>query len=906
MNILTQYTLRCLRKNRVRTLVTIIGIVLSVALFTAVAEGAYSGQRYLIDVEVAENGAYHGCYEELSDPELAALKAQPEVKSLGTLTDVGWALVGDTTRSEPYLRIVSMSAGFPGLVSVRIKEGRMPMNERELLISDMTDATGAHYSVGDRVELTVGQRFTTEGLPLSDYNDYMGADERLTDARVQTYTVVGVYDRFSYDIENYAMPGALALTIGVEGSNYKTFFTLESIGDVAAFLEAHPYGSNYSYNQDLLMFSGYSEDENLATVLYGLAAILFALIFLGSVALIYNAFSISVSERTRQFGLLKSIGATDRQTRRAVLTEALLLCVIGIPLGLLAGCGGIGLTLRYLQDAFNQIVNIDGAENITIRLVLNAPALLIAAGIGLLTALVSAWIPARRATRLSPIAAIRQSRDVKVRAKEVKVSSLTGRLFGFPGLLAAKNFKRSRRQYRATVLSLFLSIVLFISAFSFSGYLRKNVGGNVNEAAADVLAAVVDLDAFPADLDPETMLQEMLALDAVDDGRWAYFESCSSVLPEEVLNRDALSLIGGPELQSLNFYVYYVPEETYAALCAEAGVDPASGQAVAYAEGTMYLKNGAELGSHREHYTLLKPETLPAPVTLYGWNVLNGSSYLIVVEETDEAGNFIRYGCTLDEDVISPEGDVQEVGEDGLIWFSAEEVMTKNEAVIGGLIRKTPLCSLDNSVALWLPLSQKPTLSDSPPNTAADSGLRFFLKASKHADARDQVETYLSSLCVEEHWAFHVRDQRSNEETTHAALLVLDVFTFGFILLISLIAAANVFNTISTNVALRRREFATLKSVGMGGRAFGRMMRFECLLYGSKALLLGLPVSVGISYLIWRFVNLSFGYGGYAPPWTGIGIAAGSVFLVVFATMLYATGKIRRDNPIDALKLETL
>ena len=134
---------------------------------------------------------------------------------------------------------------------------------------------------------------------------------------------------------------------------------------------------------------------------------------------------------------------------------------------------------------------------------------------------------------------------------------------------------------------------------------------------------------------------------------------------------------------------------------------------------------------------------------------------------------------------------------------------------------------------------------------------------------------------------------------------MLNVFTFGFIILISLIAAANVFNTISTNVALRRREFATLKSVGMGDKAFGRMMRFECLLYGSKALLLGLPVSIGFSWLIWRAVSNTF-IAPYRLPWTAMAIAAGSVFLVVFATMLYATGKIKKDNPIDALKQETL
>ena len=909
MSILTSYTFRCLRKNRVRTMDTIIGIVLSVTLFTAVAEGAYSGQRYLIDVEVAENGAYHGYYEALSETELNALRSDPGVTALGELTDLGWALVGDTSRDYPYLRIASMSEGFPGLVSVRLKSGRMPENEHELLISDMAPATGASFRVGDRVELTVGQRISPEGELLGDYDPYRFEAETLTDTHSQTYTVVGVYDRFSSDIERSSLPGSLALTVGAAGPNYKAFFSLESIGDVITFLDAHPYGGQRGYNRDLRMFSGYSEDENLTTVLYGLAAILFALIFFGSVALIYNSFSISVSERTRQFGLLKSVGATNRQLRRSVLTEALLLCVIGAPLGLLAGCGGIGLALRFLQNAFERIVNIDGAEGVTIRLVLNAPALLIAAGIGLFTALVSAWIPAKRATRLSPIAAIRQSADVKVRAKEVKVSKLTGRLFGFSGTLASKNFKRSRKQYRSTVVSLFLSIVLFISAFSFSSILRKNVAGNLSETAADVVAAIVDPESFPAELDQAAMLGQMLELDAVEDGTWAVYEISGSNIPAEALNDDLSSLPGTVDLHSISFQVFYVPEDCYAALCEEAGVDPASGQAVAYADGSLLIDD-ADLGSYRTHISLIRPEALPVPVTLYGRNLLDYSDYLIQEVECDEAGNPVRYGCLRPIGVVSEEEAMsphqEDPGTDEMVWFSAEEVQTRSEIVLGGLLREPPLVCYSWNPSIYLPISQKPAPIDSPLSEHQDSGIRFFLKASKHAEARDQVEEYLTYLCTEDHWAYHVHDERASEESTHAALLVLNVFTFGFIILISLIAAANVFNTISTNVALRRREFATLKSVGMGDRSFGRMMRFECLLYGSKALLWGLPVSVAVSFLIWKVVSRSFRYGGYSLPWTAIAIAAGSVFLVVFATMLYTTGKIKKDNPIDALKQETL
>jgi putative ABC transport system permease protein len=136
-------------------------------------------------------------------------------------------------------------------------------------------------------------------------------------------------------------------------------------------------------------------------------------------------------------------------------------------------------------------------------------------------------------------------------------------------------------------------------------------------------------------------------------------------------------------------------------------------------------------------------------------------------------------------------------------------------------------------------------------------------------------------------------------------ITVVNIFSIGFIVLISLIAAANVFNTISTNIALRRREFAMLKSIGMTQKGFNKMMNFECLLYGLKGLVYGIPVSIGITWLIYQSI-LNGWETGFFIPWHSIVIAVGSVFAVVFATMLYAMDRIKKDNPIDALKNENL
>ena len=142
-------------------------------------------------------------------------------------------------------------------------------------------------------------------------------------------------------------------------------------------------------------------------------------------------------------------------------------------------------------------------------------------------------------------------------------------------------------------------------------------------------------------------------------------------------------------------------------------------------------------------------------------------------------------------------------------------------------------------------------------------------------------------------------------ESNRSVIIIIKVFAYGFIILISLIAAANVFNTITTNINLRRRDFAMLKSVGMDDKGMRKMLNFECILYGTKALIYGLPVSVGVTYLIYRSIRRGIDTEFFI-PWTAVGIAVLSVFIVVFVTMMFSMNKIKKDNPIDALKNENL
>ncbi|MEC5273002.1 ABC transporter permease [Caldifermentibacillus hisashii] len=134
---------------------------------------------------------------------------------------------------------------------------------------------------------------------------------------------------------------------------------------------------------------------------------------------------------------------------------------------------------------------------------------------------------------------------------------------------------------------------------------------------------------------------------------------------------------------------------------------------------------------------------------------------------------------------------------------------------------------------------------------------------------------------------------------------IIQVFVYGFVLLISAVSVANIFNTISTSIALRKREFAMLKSVGMTPKGFNKMLNYESIFYGMKALLYGLPISLVIMYLMYRSFSNSFAYR-FNLPWVSLLVTILGVFIIVGVTMLYSSSKVKKENIIDALKQENI
>ncbi len=471
MNIFHKVALQGLKKNRTRTLVTIIGVALSAALITAVAAFAVSLQNYMINGAVVKYGDWHIMFPDVDSVFVQEQTADSRAAGVTSAENIGYAVLeGGENPDKPYLFISGFDRETFDMLPISILSGRMPENGSEILVPAHVAANGGvQISVGDTLTLSVGARQAGDER-LSQHDPYRAGEEMLVSTAEKTYTVVGICQRPSF--EEYAAPGYTLITMADEAETagrFSAFVTMEKPGQVRSYAKSVGEGHAYVLNDDVLRFMGISDDKLFNTILYSIGIIMAALVMLGSVFLIYNSFHISLNERTHQFGILMSVGATEKQLRNSVLFEGICIGAIGIPMGILIGIPGIKLVLALVAKNFANVLY----ANVPLTLKVSVPALLAAGVISMITILISAYIPAKKAARTPVMECIRQTNEIKVDAKHVKTGKFTRRFYGLEGILASKNFKRNKRRYRSIILSLTLSVLLFVASSSFVTDLKQ-------------------------------------------------------------------------------------------------------------------------------------------------------------------------------------------------------------------------------------------------------------------------------------------------------------------------------------------------------------------------------------------------------------------------------------------------
>ncbi|PPB08808.1 ABC transporter permease [Brevibacillus laterosporus] len=863
MNIVNTLTIRHLKQNKRRTLVTIIGVIISVAMVTAVATLVFSFSDLMIRQAIADTGEWHVQYQDVTKEQLAAIQGDDATKTVAISRDLGYApLEGGQNPNKPYLFIKEYDAQGFAQFPVELSKGRLPHTDKEVVISEPI-ATNAKvkYEIGDRLTLRVGERFEQGGNhPLDQTEPLRREDGTLTETlqhiKTSDYTVVGFIKRPVW--ETAWAPGYTIISYvddNIIGANDRVDAAVV-LQNVNPSLFAHAEDlakqnqiETVQYNNGLLRYYGLSKSEASYSMMFSLSAIIIGVIMIGSVSLIYNAFAISFSERSRHLGMLASVGATKRQKRNSVLFEGIVIGLISIPIGILCGIAGIGITFWFMNAM------IEGAlwTSEKLRLIVTPLSLLIACLVSMLTIFVSTYIPAIKASKVSAMDAIRQTTDVKLTAKAVKTSKFIRKLFGIEAEIGLKNLKRNKRRYHAIVFSLVISIVLFLTVSFFTAGMTQSLELSREDVNYDIEVSYSNGKRID-----EGLMRSIVSLDGVTEynvihelygNAWVDAAIIADELQEKV-KKDKSMLQDGKYPYDIK--IHALNDSSLQAYAKEVGADYEQltdpDHPAAIVMDTIHYK---DMGTGKYVQTKAMYTNVGQSIELTNFYKENGketkANKMIVAALTDQAP------------------------------------MGMNPTGVGGL----------NMIVSELVMNR---LADDEDLVNVSTYLH--LKSTEPMRTQQEIEEmHETNLNV-----YNVYQSRKSEEQQ---ILLMSVFSYGFIVLISAISIANIFNTISTGLFLRKREFAMLKSVGMTPKGFAKMMNYESIFYGVKSLLFGLPISFVVMYLTYRAFSNKFSYG-FTLPWMSILSVIVAVFVIVSSAIVYSGAKVKKENIIDALKQENI
>lgn len=932
MNLMKTLTLKNLKLNRKRTIVTIVGIILATALLSALVTLVSSFQYSMIEYQKQKGGDFHVKFSNVKMSELSEFKNNRNIESTFETMGMGFAkLDGCKNEDKPYAYVMATDeAGFER-GCFKLIEGRMAKNEDEIVIPRHLKTNGRiDIKVGDEITLDVGKRYdsNTEGV-IWENSAYEHEAETLTDIVTKHYKVVGIMERPGYGMEDYSAAGYTFVTYSDElaaidngtkseadttltvYSRYtqkalrnKDAVTADIIGvDEKLFAKANNSSvemtaeesdrflkemENAKYdiymNGFLISYECVFPIDGTFKALFTVATVVALIIILTSVYCIKNSFNISITEKIRQYGMLASVGATRRQIKSSVKTEAAMLGVVGIPVGTMSGI----LASLILVKAVNALSA--GWLNFALSFHTSLPALILAVILSIATIYFSATGSARRAAKVTPLEAIRNTKEIKIKSAKLKTPAIIGRIWGIGGVISYKNIKRNKKKYRTTVTSIVICSVTFIVISYFMSMAFSVVG--MSYASVDYNIGINM--SCKKDLDIEKLSELLSGIEGAEDylvGAGYYFDVDKPEYTKEY-GEYCGQLYDDSEDVSQEFLITVLNDKSYDKYASDAGIKNADTGAILVNKGT--------------------------------FDVYNEKSSKYVKEEMElykyKAGDTIRCGYNVYEDAVDDdnavEGDTESSTEDNSGYVD-EETINKGvrktvDVTIAGVTDKVPTCYNGYGNTSLLFMNQKGFES-----LWADgkSGNEFkpwnaiysaYVVAENADEYQDTLEKETAENPEYSQISFYVSNMDKQMRDEKSLFTLLGVFAYGLIVVIALIGITNIINTLSTGMELRSREFATLRSIGMTDKQFAGMVRLESVFISVKALVIGVPLGILISYLLCVMMNRMDDAIIYEPPYKAIILCIVVVIMLIYAIMKLSMTKLRHNNIIETIKNENL
>lgn len=892
MKVLNELSLKDLKLNKKRSIVIIIGIILSTALICGVAGLITSFQKTFIETAKNGQGNYHAIFYNVPKDELKYIEENRDVEKYYLSEEIGYSYLPNVkvstssgTEENPYVNIISMDDKFLNNMSINVQDGRLPENDGELAISArINEKFKTNYKVGDTITLNVGELKGTTDSKKTNYYDEEKINEmpqtvekEIVNTTKKTYKIVGIISRPTIAIEPYEVEWFTVITkmqtinkkanIAVLYTNpYDYVKNTESINQMVIAkpgTEANEVNvvnglkktyKSYKYklkiNKELLSYEGASLDDETLKTIYGLGAFIMGIVLVSSVFVIRNGFAISITERLKQYGMLSSIGATKKQIKKSVYFEGFILGIIGIPLGILSGI----FAIYILVNVVNYILKDYVSRGNFLTYGISWPAVVVSIIVSIITIWLSCKRSAKKASKITPIEAIRSSEDVKLKAKKIKCPKIITKIFKTGGEIAYKNLKRSKKKYRTTVISIIVSVVIFIAISSFIQYGFKMSSAYYTEKNYNyvVYAFTTVSPEDKEEFEKEQIKNYKILTDITnlpDAGDFSINKS--NVLEMDMDEKHKAELTeygkdvktrysesGKEQIDTIN--VISLSKNAYEKYLKKIG-----GEYQTYKDGAILIDNNINSDKDGKRvqgsmYTWKKGDTAIGKIDDKEYNIK-------IVARTEERPNGIENLYSINAYFIVSEEFMNKVG------YKSETLYAQSNDAD----------KLDKEVEQY-----------KKDNNLTDSNL--------------------NTINMEE-----------SIRAENAIVLVVSIFLYGFIGVITLIGITNIFNTITTNMNLRKKEFAMLKSIGMTKKEFNRMIRLESIFYGVKSLIIGIPIGLVLSYGMYNMFKNSMEME-YVLPYKAIIVAIVFVAVVIGIIMRYSMSKINKQNIIETIRNDNI
>lgn len=949
MNLMKTLTLKNLKLNRKRTIVTIVGIILATALLSALVTLVSSFQYSMIEYQKQKDGDFHVKFSNVKMSELSEFKNNRNIESTFETMGMGFAkLDGCKNEDKPYAYVMATDeAGFER-GCFNLIEGRMAKNEDEIVIPRHLKTNGRiDIKVGDEITLDVGKRYDSDTESVIEENSaYEHEAETLTGTVTKRYKVVGIMERPGYKMEDYSAAGYTFVTYSdelaaidngskSEASEADTTLTVYSrytqkalrnkdavtadiIGvDEKLLAKANDSSvemtaeesdrflkeiENAKYDIDmngyLISYECVFPVDGMFKALFTVAAVVALIIILTSVYCIKNSFNISITEKIRQYGMLASVGATRRQIKSSVKTEAAMLGVVGIPVGTMSGI----LAALVLVKVVNALSA--GWLNFALSFHTSLPALILAVILSIATIYFSATGSARRAAKVTPLEAIRNTKEIKIKSAKLKTPAIIGRIWGIGGIISYKNIKRNNKKYRTTVTSIVICSVTFIVISYFMSMAFSMVG--MSYASTDYNIGINM--SYKKDIDIEKLSKLVSGIEGVDDylvGAGYDFDVDKPEYTKEY-GEYCRQLYDDSEDVSQMFLITVLDDKSYDKYASDAGIKNAAEGAILVNKCTfdVYNENSSKyVKKEMELYKYKAGDTIEC-----GYNVYDDAS------SDDNAVEGDTESSTDDNNAV--EGDTESSVDDNNGYVDEETinngVRKTVDVTIAGVTDKVPIGYKGYSYTTLLFMNQKGFESlwaDGKSGNELEPGYASYsayVVAENADDYQDTFEKETEENPEYSQISFYVSNLDKQMRDEKSLFTLLGVFAYGLIVVIALIGITNIINTLSTGMELRSREFATLRSIGMTDKQFAGMVRLESVFISVKALVIGVPLGILISYLLCVMMNRMDDAIIYEPPYKAIILCIVVVIMLIYAIMKLSMTKLRHNNIIETIKNENL